>query len=222
MYDIWYAMEIAIMRPTLVGKIGQPAFTFVRRQLIETDSNGNVVFQTNGSPSTGNIDETDSAAVRVTIANFVKGFSASAPPISLYCAGRFCQMVNIAQFDTNTPGDTSFQAIVNLYHSAYASALGSGTESSLDTFPAFLGLMAFDSTLVSEMNPVSARLPEVLDEFGIALNSREWDIASEFGADPNFGSAFQLLMEGNANPWLDNPTNEPIFFWDNDHSSHLV
>ena len=222
MYDMWYTMGVAVIRPALVAAIGKPNFTFVRRELIERDSTGAVVFQTNGASTTGNIDKTDSALVRSNIASFVKQYSPSAPPIGLYCAGRFCQLVNIAKFDTGTPGDTSLQAIVNLFHNAYVLALGSGPESSLPIFPAFLGLMTFDATLVSELNPTSARVQAVLTEFGITAGSREFQIASQFGAAADFAKAAQWLMEGDSTPWDDNPTEEPIFYWDDEHSSHLV
>ncbi|MGJ5817240.1 hypothetical protein [Paludibaculum fermentans] len=221
MYDVWFATGAAIMSPALLDEVeqAQPVFTFVLREIKETDSNGTVtVFPP--APSTGLLEEDATTRVRLAISGFLRNFSPAAPPVGIYCAGRFCQYFAIQSFSSQDIETSSFRDIIDLANQAYLQALNGGAESQLPAFPAFLGACLMDGAIVANLRTPSAEQLEVAAEFGLAPGSRDWDIALAFTESPEFARAAFFLMAGDTNPWTGG-TGEQLFFWPG-HSEHAI
>jgi hypothetical protein len=217
MYDFWYTMGVAVIQPALLDAItpAKPAFDFGQRLVI--DFVDDVPVLRPNAPSTGLLENKPTTDVRLAIATFVKGYSASAPPIGIYTAGRFCQLVLIPYFASAQQDDSSFEDIIDLAHQAYVKAVGAGKESQLATFPAFLGLCLMDGRLVQDFAAPTPKLIEILAEFGMKPDATtlEWQIATAFVKAPEFGDATQLLMLADNDPWQGGgSTLEQAYFWD--------
>ena len=222
MYDFWYAMGVAVITytndptrlPNLLHDIANaataPAFDFARRLII--DMPGGVPAFRQTAESTGTLQQAPTDDVRTAIAASVKRFSAAAPPIGIYCAGRFCQMVKIPAFSNNA--GSSFADIVRLANTAYTSALAPDTPAAL-TFPALIGLLMLDSAFAREVPAPTARTLQVLTDFGILTTSPDYRIASRFVTDAagNYAAATKLLMAESLSPWTrGGVTSEQVFF----------
>jgi hypothetical protein len=121
MYDSWYVTGLAVMRPGLLKAISdaKPAFNFVDRIIVEVQ-NGKRTLRPK-APWTGVLEETSTQNVRDAISAFAKKFSASAPPIGIYVAGRFEQYLAIPMFSSALPNKSKFSDIIDLANSAYIS-----------------------------------------------------------------------------------------------------
>jgi hypothetical protein len=140
MYDFWFTMGAAIVKPALLDAIvnAKPAFDFLQRIIVEIEDGVPVLLPK--GPNTGVLENASTTNVREAIAKFVRNFSSSAPPIGIYCAGRFCQLVEIPFFDPAQSQNSAFKDILKLANTAYLTAVGAGPDSKLPMFPAFLGL----------------------------------------------------------------------------------
>jgi hypothetical protein len=215
MYDFWYALGVAAIKPRLLDAIAKEVkFDFVTRKIIETDQSGHKTVLPKG-PNTGLLEYAATTSVRRTMARFVKKFSPSAPPIGIYCAGRFCQLMRICHFASQHPNDSKFTDIIKLANKAYIKALDGGPKSAMPTFPAFLGLCLMDGNFVFDFKRPTKKLKEAVSEFGIRVGnaSREWQIATAFVKTAEFQTATQYLMAGDSNPWQAHITLEQIYFW---------
>ena len=161
--------------------------------------------------------------MRSAIAAYVQRFSkaaygVNAPPIGIYCAGRFCQLIKIPQFQVPL-ANTALSDIMTSAHAGYSDALkATGNQpSKLSTFPAFLGLCLMDATFVCHFSPITNDVKQVASEFGIdvATPGLEWKIATAFVKTPGFTKAVAHLMGGNQNPWLSKVTLEQVLWWSN-------
>jgi hypothetical protein len=218
MYDFWYALGVATISPGLLPAIAPLVdFTFTQKITVLPAN-----FKVLGGPNTGLLVEGDASAnppvpgttlVRAKIAEYVKGYSTSAPPIGIYCAGRFCQMMKIAFFESSHKNDSALTDIIKLANTAYTRALGGGAPSTLPTFPAFLGLCLMDGNLASDFAGRTPALREAASEFGIVVDDRSWQIAASFVTQPEFRTATQYLMAGNSNPWQSHITLEQMYWW---------
>jgi hypothetical protein len=213
-YDFWFTLGTAIMRPALLDAINDagPVFDFVDRLIIEVE-NGVPAFRPK-APNTGVLEEDPTNSVRLAISKFVRGFSSAAPPIGIYCAGRFCQLIKIPLFDSAKPKNSSLKDIIDSAHAGYLEALGNGQVSSLPMFPAFLGLLLVDTTLVSDFDPPTDQVKEIACEFGIVVDdsNRSWQIAKAFVTTQGFLRAAGLLMVEDQSPWK-GVCSEQIVFW---------
>jgi len=229
MYDFWFSLGVATVQPNFVDAFaGHAAFDFVQRTIVETDNTGKqIILPIN--PSAGVLRNNATTQVRVDIANYLQTFSqrnfgVPAPPVSIYCAGRFCQLVKIPAFQSTLP-NSSFRDIVALANTAYKKAVGAGKPSKMQSFLAFLGLCLLDNNLVADLI-LPQPTQKVLDaaaEFGISPGGTpyEWGLAKAFVQTQEFGDATQLLMVGDANPWKSHATEEQAYFWDG-FSEHAV
>jgi hypothetical protein len=216
MYDFWFTLGVATIKPALLDEINGsgPAFDFVDRLTIEIT--GGLPALRPKAPGTGLLEAAPTTKVRETIAKFVRNFSPAAPPIGIYCAGRFCQMMKIPFFSSTQPGDSSFKDIITLANQGYIKAVGAGPASNLPMFPAFLGLCLMDGNFVFEFDNPTPKLTEAVSEFGIVIGdaSRDWQIAKAFVKTDEFSKATQLLMVSNMSCWAGGGnTFEQMFFW---------
>jgi len=225
MYDFWYTLGVAAIEPNLLTAIKNagPVFNLVDRKVVENI--GGQEFVRRG-PSTGLLDRAATTKVRLAISQYIKGLSWSAPPIGIYTAGRFSQLVKISLFQSDKP-DSTFADIINSAHKAYVTALASGAASSLPTFPAILGMCLMDGKIVDRIQKWPnlsqsdlVELAEILQEFGLTIGDRSWDIARAFVKDnADFKAAVFYLMAGNMNPWFEKGnTLEQMLFWPDDTS----
>jgi hypothetical protein len=225
MFDFLYTLGLCVIRPALVKAVSDlhPKFFRVQRTITEIDAAGKETVVSKGSPQTGNLDKDSTEAVRARIGQFVKGYSQSAPPIGIYTAGRFCQLVNVPYFSSAKLNNSSFADIVALFHSGYLEAMHSEPESTLPTFPAFLGLIAMDAKMRFQFNQPTDQLDRVLSEFGIVRGrDREWDIALRYDASQGFQEGVTLYMQSDSDPWEDVGSGETFFWWNDIHTAHVI
>jgi hypothetical protein len=213
-YDFWFTLGVTIMRPALLDKISDagPVFDFVDRIIIEV-TNGQPALRPK-APDTGLLEKDPTTAVRLAISKFVRGVSAAAPPIGIYCAGRFCQLIKIPFFASAQPNTSSLRDIINSAHAGYLAALNDGPESPIPAFPAFLGWLLVDPALVPDFDSPTDQVKEVASEFGVVVDdtNRSWQIARTFVKTNEFLHATQLLMVADNSPWK-SATAEQIIFW---------
>lgn len=220
MYDFWFTLGYAATDLGLVKKVmpdpGKFKFTFVDRLVIEV---GKGIITTRHGPSTGLLDKTVTTAMRQDIVGYFVANKVVAPPIGIYTAGRFCQLVSIPQFQSKVD-PTTFADIMNSANSAYLAATKPGPSKN-PAFPAVLGMCLMDS-LVSEAirkhgdTPGNDELTEILGEFGVIIGSSDWTILKTFVNDQGFKDAVGLLMggTGDQDPWADAGTTlEQMMFW---------
>jgi hypothetical protein len=220
MYDFWFTLgAAAIYHPDLVHNQINPyaAFDFVPRRVIEF-SNGD--FQIRFGPSTGLLRRDAATTVRLKIAAYLQSkFGVNAPPVGIYTAGRFSQLVKIPKFDSKDPKST-FDSIMANANTAYAVAIGGGVTKS-PKFPAALGMSLVDGQVAGPIQNYAALPPadqatiaEILGEFQIAIPSADFTILQAFVTNASFTLATQLLMVGDQNPWADQGnTPEQMTFW---------
>jgi hypothetical protein len=222
MYDVWYTMGLAVMRPALLDAINAagPVFNTLQRIIVEI-GNGNQVLRP-VTPNSGVLVNAPTTSVRLAIAQFTRAYSPASPPIGIFCAGRFSQLVTIPYFSSTLPASSAFKDIISLANQAYTKAIGTGAESTLASFPAFLGLCMLDVGVVNDFPVPTPALIEVAGEFGITIGagSREWQIATAFTRAQEFSTATQLLMAGDSDPW-ECGCQEQAYFW-NGFSEHAI
>jgi hypothetical protein len=225
MYDFWFTLGTAAIYPDLVtNQIAPAAFTFVDRLVVEVSG---AQLAVRSGPSTGLLDRTATTTVRGNISAYLRGkWGNAAPPVGIYTAGRFCQLVKIPQFSSTIAG-SAFKDIIASANKAYTTAVGGGAAT---TTPAILGLCLMDAQVASLIanydnlqQPQKDQATEILGEFGITAGSardRNWVIAKAFVYQNNdFNAAVTNLMgaTGDLNPWAQQGnTLEQVIFWPND------
>ncbi len=206
MYDYWFTLGVAAIKPELVDVIcaATPAFDFVQRIVIEIQD-GKLLPPRVGT-STGLLQNKPTTDVRDAISKFLHDFSPAAPPVGVYCAGRLSQLCCIEQFDSGTRKST-FKDISGLAHTAYVKAIGKGSGYTDPRFPAFLGLCMMDGILVSgfKKRQPAPLVKRILAEFGVEISARnrDWQIARRFVDQREFTQATSFLMAGDDNPWFE-------------------
>jgi hypothetical protein len=232
MYDFSYALGTAVIsHPALFNAVqaAGPQFEFVTRVVTDTHQNGPV--DVRKPKSTGLLEENSTNAVRLAIATFLKGFAQAVPPVGLYTAGRFSQLLKIPLFNTADPAST-FQNILVAANAAYTAALHGAARPALPAFPATLGLCLMDGgvqILISKfpngfLPGEQAELTELLGEFGVAFGDPNFLVLQRFVNNANFKHAFELLMgpTSDQNPWdEDGTTLEQGLFWEG-RSEHAI
>jgi hypothetical protein len=228
MYDFWYALGVATIKPSLLVAImkAKPTFPLVPRVLIEFPQG--LPRPLPVGPYTGTLEENPTTAVREAMAAFLQKFSVEnysvlAPPVGIYCAGRFSQLITIPYFNSKKPRESSLSNIFDLAHTAYLKAVGKGPESKLASFPAFLGVCLMDTRFSTKIQTPTPEALAAAAEFGISPDrtKREWNIAQAFVKRVEFRGATYLLQGADKNPWSGHVTSEQIFFWP-DFNDHVV
>jgi len=219
MYDFWFSLGAAIMDPTLINVVNAagPVFNRVTREIIETDSTGAVTFQETNTLTAGLIDVTATTTVRGAIASFTQS-NPAAPPVSVYTAGKWCQLVAVTTIN--------FAQDIGLANQAYVASLGANQTTTFSSrFPAFLGVCLIDGGMVSRLlNPAaSPDLPEALAEFGISSDptSIERTTISAFVANTNFQTASGNLLNSPGTPW-DFGCLDQFFFWAGENERAII
>jgi len=232
MYDFWYSLGAAVVDPGLLDAISKarPEFTFVERTVVEKV--GANWFARSG-PRTGLAERDSTTRVRVAIAKYlkVKNFPMP-PPIGIYSAGRFCQLMNIPFFQS-TETNSTFRNIIRLTHQAFTEASAAAPAPALATLPAALGMCLLDGQIsggirkLPKPGSISVKaLEQILGEFHIDLSGPHGRLLKLFVKDPQFKSAVNFLMAGDENPWdRTGNTLEQAVFWIDDGSlrgEHVV
>lgn len=221
MYDFWFTLGYAAIKPALVGDVEKLAdFQFVDRVVVEADDSG---ITTRRGPSTGRLIKGSTTAVRKKIASNLSAVP-GVPPIGIYTAGRFCQMVSIDQFQSGGK-NTKFRDIMILANTAYKAT--SNYTAKVNTFPALMGMCLMDGLFVTLIlkfvgkkatKGEKTELKEILAEFGVtSTDSDDFKKLAKFVAQKEFKRAVSLLMGGNGdqNPWdEDGTTLEQLLFSD--------
>jgi len=232
MYDFWYALGTAVIsHPGLFNAVqaAGPKFEFVTRVVVDAHQNGDV--DVRRPKTTGLLEETSTNAVRLAIATFLKGFAQAVPPVGVYTAGRFSQLVKIPLFNTKDPAST-FDDVLKAAKVAFNAALQGGAQPALPTLPALLGLCLMDGKVQILIRKFpngfvpgeQAELAEFLGEFGVALGDPNFLVLQRFVNNANFNHAFDLMMgpTNDQNPWdEDGTTLEQGLFWE-DRSEHAI
>jgi hypothetical protein len=215
-YDFWYSLGAAVMQPDMVPSIEakNPKFKFVKKTMTVTELDGTTpATNLDGTPvaititpATGLLEKASTSEVRDVIAAAV-GKLPAAPPISIYTASRFCQMLNIKEFNPQTK--KNFLTIMADAGSAYAAVLKAAGGVVLSPgFPAFIGMCLLDNALFSlipapaNANPLKDPLAKFVAEFGINEGSAEWMVMKNLKLQKGFADASEELMLGEDNPWL--------------------
>jgi hypothetical protein len=222
-YDFWFSLGVAAMRPALLRAVYEagPEFTFVTRVTTETPE-GRAPRITSPA-STGWLKADPTTRVRLAIAQFVREFPGR-PPIGIACAGRFCQLMCVRNFDGSDP-PTVFPEIIDMVNAGYRDALGGGPESPLPAFPAFLGACLMDAKLALEIRnggSPGAVLAEILGEFGIPADPGDasLQLAIRFANSRGVEAAYDKLMNSENDPWR-GVCYEQILFW-TDKSEYAI
>jgi len=185
MFDLWYATGAAIMFPQMLDDVisksnaislaaGRPAGAplFYHSPTIQfcDGQNPNVpiknpnigdpvaatapIIQDAGFIVSAIIDD-----IRGAIKDTVHQWFPFAPPISLYTAGKFCQILTVPAFDIKNN--------ISLANQGYQTAVQNLPAKRSPNFPAFLGVYLMDSGLTTSMAGGSPSVQEALAEFQI-------------------------------------------------------
>src|SRR5215472_11625764 len=111
MYDLWYTLGVAVIQPELLDaiKAAGPVYDLIDRLVIEVQDGERILRPKD--PRAGLLEKRPTTSVRVAIAKFVKQFSPSAPPIGIYTAGRFCELVVLPNFSSTLPNSSSMEDV---------------------------------------------------------------------------------------------------------------
>jgi hypothetical protein len=215
MYDFWFTLGSAIMNPSLLAAINAvpPVFNLVDRTITET-AGGAVTFNNPNTTTAGLLDQNATGLVRDAIWNFLQKNPAvpskfGPPPISIYTAGKFCQLLTIPAM--------GFAANVSLANSAYTASLKGALPATFSgRFPAYLGLCLVDAILQTKL-AAQAPDPDVnnsVAQFGIdsSPTSTEWPVITGYAAHPSLTAASSSLLAGAASPWLIT-CGDQFLFW---------
>jgi hypothetical protein len=221
MYDLWFTLGSTVLNPNLVdgpdGKGGIKAladFEFVSRVVTDYKPKKPV---TRIGPSTGLLISGPTTSVWRFITDNVPG----AAPVSIYTAGRFCQLVMIPKFKSKDK-KTTFRFIMDTAKKASDAAKCDIAKSA--DFPALMGLCLLDGELVARIrasaNP-DVDLDKILAGFDVNRNNtnKDWEKIQSFvdASNNDFKTAAGLLMssDGDMNPWdEDGTTIEQAIFWE--------
>jgi hypothetical protein len=198
MFDLWYATGAAIMFPEIFDEVvsggnaagvaagraaGAPLFYHVPAIQFCDDQRVPVVNPNNPAPGNAPLI-TDSGFivadiiddVRVAIKDAVHSRFAFAPPISLYTAGKFCQILTVPAYNLRTN--------ISLANQGYQTVVKNLPTKRSPNFPAFLGVFLMDPGLTASLSGAvgaTTTAQNALAEFQIT--------------DPGEISAFQNLAK---------------------------
>jgi hypothetical protein len=216
MYDLWYSFGTAIMSPGLLTRLQglEPEFQLVTRTITETaDPEPTGMYDPPLTDDTfaGVLDSDSTTDVRKAIWTYLTQAQTSPtrsiPPVSIYTAGKFCQLLNV-------PTTDFFEDIIANANAVYKDALGDyDPDTFTPGFPAFLGVCLVDSKLSGKVaNPADADLTEAIGEFGINPDpaSPERTVIASFTGDKRFQPLQRSLL--NEGPWRTSCADQ-FLFW---------
>jgi hypothetical protein len=208
MYDLWFTIGSAILDPTVIDAVtaANPRFDLLtERDLVEE---GPATILRNKTTA-GLLEPAATTAVRNAIAAKLKNGPVPPPPVSIFAAGKVCQLLTIPQVGYRQALTLANQAIV-----AVAGHIASPSAGLI----AMLGLCIIDPTftglVLTPANDTSGVLPQAADEF--RLSRQEWDIVNQYVNRPEFLRASHRLFNDPLNaafdPWQ-NCCSEQYVFW---------
>jgi hypothetical protein len=213
MYDFWFTLGSAIMRPELLKVISTGAYfeRLKKRDIVETNQAGTKKTYPN-TTTPGLLRNKETTDVRNNIRQYYLRNTPGAPPVSIFTAGRFSQLLLVPEI--------GFEASVNLAHQAYHDALQGTPERFSNGFVAFLGLCLVDSKVtIWFQTPTDPGLLDALSEFGIDpdFTKPELQVLTRYIAAKNFTTAQGNLLNGFGWP---SGCVEQFLFWEgkNEHA----
>jgi hypothetical protein len=188
MFDLWYTTGAAITFPEILDEVtakgnaagiaagrndGDPLFFTIPAIQFSNGGTPNVPILNPNIPNpaaavapvirdSGYIVRDIIGAVRTAIKDSVHKRFPFAPPISLFTAGKFCQLLTVTLFD--------FKNNVRLANQGYEAAVTNLPAKRSPNFPAFLGVYLMDSSLTGAVSGATGPTTEAqkaLAEFGI-------------------------------------------------------
>jgi hypothetical protein len=212
MYDFWFTLGTAIIDPSLLTTVkpvalGPPAVftTISQRTITEPDTR----FSFTNTKTAGLLDADQTPLARAAIRSFIQ-HNPAAPPVSIYTAGRFCQLLLVDEI--------GFADIIDAAHNAYTDAVKGYTGSFPPAFAAVLGLCLIDENLLKfiikdtgQQSP-DQQLISFMGEFGMNPDrtSPERSVLNTFAKDSRFQKAAHTLMTG---PTWQELCGDQFFFW---------
>jgi hypothetical protein len=217
MFDLWYATGAVVMFPEILDEIstkgdaagvaagrtaGAPLFFHVPTIQFCDGQNPNAPLQnpnSNGAAAVPVIRDSGFVVadiledVRTAVKDAVHKWFPFAPPISLYTAGKFCQILTVAAFD--------FRNNVKVANQGYAAAVKHLPAKRSPNFPAFLGVLFMDAGLSATLSGAAGSATvakQALAEFQIT-DAGEVSAFQTLAKPGNFLVAQSNLL-GNASP----------------------
>ncbi len=182
MTDFWYTFGALTVKPELLDIIGatNPKFQFIPEIIVEN----NVPFV---SKAAGFLDKNSTSVVRDVIQNYLlSNFPDCDITVSLYTAGKFCQMWNASLMSLKTAIPDANTAFV-------------GANQSLNVTPSkhlliLMGVCLIDDGLTANLTNPSTH--DIAKEFFIMPDSAsaEWTLLQNWLADLKFAAAQKNLM----------------------------
>lgn len=187
MTDLWYTYGAMVADPGLLAAIGatNPKFSLIGMNVTETPAGQAPLIYTR--PAAGYLNGDSTTQVRETIRDYVTAkLPAGAPPISLYTAGKMCQLWNTHK--------GPFQASIATAHAAFSKAIGK-----LDASTALLtivGLCLLDTNFVTGtlLGTDQGAIDDSAREFNLDRQGGEWKALQSLIKDPDFGKAHKALF----------------------------
>ncbi len=230
MYDLWFTIGAAVMDPNLVTDLlgKAPVFNIVSRLIVEWSDlplpKGAFYPPASDSITAGVLDATSTATIRKEIRTYLENNPvpqhSPIPPISIYTAGKMCQLLNVPDNKrflqvlgptTDNPPTGLNQA----YKNALAAVVGSNPANFSTGFAGFLGLLAIDNRLAGKVDtPGDPDLIQAAKEFGLSndATSNERKVLAAYATDPAFTTAQSLLTNGTDGPWRTS-CGDQFLFW---------
>jgi hypothetical protein len=185
MTDLWYTYGAMVADPGLLKAIGdaKPLFPLIGMTVTEqVDGQPNATYT---RPAAGFLDALSTTNVRQAIHTYVtKNPRSGAPPISLYTAGKFCQLWNTLP---------SLTKLITDANGAFTKAGGNAATSSAALLT-IIGLCLLDTTFITENVLPPDEVANTAAEFGLDPKGAEWQILQTLVRDPVFGDAHTELF----------------------------
>jgi hypothetical protein len=188
MTDLWYTYGAMVADIGLLNKIGDanPQFKLIGMDVTET-VDGEVKPQVRRLAA-GFLDSDSTTLVRETIRDYVaKNLPRGAPPISLYTAGKMCQLWNTFKDGMLTS--------ISKAHAAYDKAAGKSAGST--ALLTMVGLCLLDRNFVTEilLSQDQSLITAAAKEFDINQQGADWKVLQSLLKDTTFGDAHDLLFK---------------------------
>jgi hypothetical protein len=201
MYDFWYALGTAVIDPAFLNDLlvtGQPQFTPVPvRVITEQDGTGAQTAAFTNKTTAGLLEINSCTAFRNYVRQRIIQFSTAAPPISIYTAGRFSQLLCATKI--------GFKNLIGKLTTLYKSK--SGNSHPAAAFVAAIGVCIIDQRLATQvaLYPGQPIAQAFFVEFGIT-SSTDQTFLSGFCGNQAFTDVQKALLKGTAStdtPWQD-------------------
>ncbi len=223
MFDLWHTLGTILVFPTefftasdaLTASVGRPLFENVPLVYSEERDAQGIAIGAQGSKYSyvnkvgGNLDGNITTAARTMLATFLSNhYGPLAPPVGIYTAGKFCQMLTVPSFD--------FKSSMTAFANAFKAAGGVAISPS-PCFLALVGASLIDASLAAVLiDPSDPRRAAIYQEFRVT--DTEKAVLSAFIHDKKFGDTQKKFLEDPPD-W--DCCSGQFLFWVG-HNEHMV